>query len=234
MVKIRYDEATRCFGIFDFLRKGKKLDKEVVVRNTLESLLEGGVDMNDIVSFPALMRSKPADFYEHDFICFPIKYGEESKDQVLKKWLDKDEFKFVSDVKKYLSKIEKKTPLVKKRGELVYDADILKESSNGTSKDVESAGYTQVYELNGMYCLIGRDKKEYVFVAVDDVAKWMTADLSFPKSTILEVIDIPMLNGHYISYPKERKKWLMEQLEAYNKIRASRGLPETEFPQVKL
>lgn len=82
-----------------------------------------------------------------------------------------------------------------------------------------------------MLCLVGWNGKEYVFVSEDDVTKWITTDLSFPQSTILELIDIPMLDVHFKSFPKEREKWLEEQLSEYNKIRASRGLPETDFPK---
>lgn len=233
-MKIAFNEETRSFGIIDSIKgifsPSKKMDKKVVVFNALESLVEGGVDFNDIVSFPDLVRCKPADFYEHDFICFPVKYCEESKDHVVRKWLDKDEIKFLSDVRKYLVKIEKKAPLVKKRGTLVYDADILKESQPELSKDIEGAGYNQAYELNGMYCLVGKDKKDYVFISVDDVVKWMTSDLAFPKSTILEVVDIPRLEGRHKSSPQ----WLQEKLDSYNKIREERGLSETEFPGVKI
>ena len=198
-MKIAFNEETRLFGIIDSIKgifsPSKKMDKKVVVFNALESLVEGGVDFNDIVSFPDLVRCKPADFYEHDFICFPVKYCEESKDHVVRKWLDKDEIKFLSDVRKYLV-----------------------------------TGYNQAYELNGMYCLVGKDKKDYVFISVDDVVKWMTSDLAFPKSTILEVVDIPRLEGRHKSSPQ----WLQEKLDSYNKIREERGLSETEFPGVKI
>ena len=230
-MKIAYDIQTRRFGIFDFLRKGKKMDKKAVVHNTLESLLEGGLEFNDVVSFFDLARCKPSQMFEKDFICFPVRYNKESNDQTLRKWLDKDELKFVLNVKRYLSQIEKKAPLVKKRGELIYDADVAKEEHSVPDEDIKSAGYKQVYELNGMLCLVGWNGKEYVFVSEDDVTKWITTDLSFPQSTILELIDIPMLDVHFKSFPKEREKWLEEQLSEYNKIRASRGLPETDFPK---
>jgi hypothetical protein len=239
-MKIAFDDETRTFGIIDSIKKifTPKLDKDMVSANIIDMLIAGGMEYN-IWKIPDLGFLEGHLHGDEAFlICFPIIYSDDSSDQILESYLDKDERKLVSDTRRLLSQMSREysPSKIMSKGTLVYDYEDMKRTAAQTGDKklklaIEDNAYRQAYVYDDYYCcLVEKKGNKHVVVQMGCIIDKMVKNLKFPEASVLEVVEGSSLVTEHLGNRKNRKLFIEGVYEEYNKLRKRRGLPSVPTP----